>query len=153
MAADNHNIGSSLNTGDRSHTCDHGEIGVAAKQSGHNDGATPDVYRLHLKPLGGKQAAATAAINWLSSSRIVWPATIFIDRGNLRLPNARICSFVTADRKRPISRPHRLPRPSHQCRPHTRRHPQANQRDITIEIEGEERPACVAEVVSLMYPG
>ena len=24
---------------------------------------------------------------------------------------------------------------------------------FTIEIEGEERPACVAEVVSLMYPG
>src|SRR4030095_4228529 len=31
MAADNHNIGSSLNTGDRGHTGDHGEIGVAAK--------------------------------------------------------------------------------------------------------------------------
>ncbi|MEZ6022222.1 MAG: hypothetical protein R3C16_02135 [Hyphomonadaceae bacterium] len=24
---------------------------------------------------------------------------------------------------------------------------------FTIEVEGEERPACVAEVVSLLYPG
>ena len=54
VVADDDDIGSSLNACHRRDSGDNGKICVAAKQSRHNDRATPKVDGLDLKPLAGE---------------------------------------------------------------------------------------------------